>query len=94
MLFDKITGKVKVMDIIAKITIRCFFLCFMMLLIWFLFYLIAGDFMYQASTKLYDITQHEFEIIHYCGIMLLKIFTFTFFLFPYVACKMCMKKQS
>ena len=94
MSFDKITGKVEVMETIAKITIRCFFLNLIVLLIWFLFYVLAGDFMYQVHSNLFEMTEHEFAVINYCGIMLLKIFTFTFFLFPYVACKLCMKKQS
>ena len=94
MVFDKITGKVKIMETIAKITIRCFFLCFIVLLIWLLFYILAGDFMYQVHSKFFEMTKPEFAVINYCGIMFLKIITFTFFLFPYVACKLCMKKQS
>ena len=82
------------METIAKITIRCFFLNFIVLLIWFLFYLLAEDFMYRAHSSLFEMTEHEFAVINYCGIMLVKIFTFTFFLFPYFACKLCMKKQS
>ena len=82
------------METIAKITIRCFFLNFIVLLIWLLFYVLAGDFMYKAHSNLFEMTEHEFAVINYCGIMLVKIFTFTFFLFPYVACKLCMKKQS
>ena len=93
MLLDKIAGKVRIMETIAKITIRCFFLCFIVLLIWLLFYILAGDFMYRAHSSFFEMTEHEFAVINYCGIMLLKIFTFTFFLFPYVACKLCMKKQ-
>ena len=94
MFFDKIAGKVKVMETIAKITIRCFFLNFIVLLIWFLFYLLAKDFMYQAHSSLFEMTEHEFAVINYSVIMLLKIFTFTFFLFPYVACRLCMKRQT
>ena len=81
------------METIAKITIRCFFLSFIVLLIWFLFYVLAGDFMYQVHSSLFEMTEQEFAVINYCGIMLLKIFTFTFFLFPYIACRLCMKKQ-
>jgi hypothetical protein len=94
MVFDKITGKVKFMETIAKITIRCFFLNFIVLLIWLLFYILAGDFMYRAHSSFFEMTKQEFAVINYCGIMLVKIFTFTFFLFPFVACKLCMKKQS
>ena len=93
MLFDKIAGKVKVMETIAKITIRCFFLNFIVLLIWLLFYLLAGDFMYRTHSSFFKMTEHQFAVINYCGIMFLKIITFAFFLFPYVACRLCIKKQ-
>ncbi len=80
------------METVAKITIRCFFLNLIVMLIWFLFYVLAPDFIYQTHFRLFNITKQQFAAINYGGMMLLKIITFTFFLFPYVACKWAMKK--
>jgi hypothetical protein len=80
------------METVAKITIRCFFLNLIVLLIWFLFYVLAPDLIFRIHSSICNITEQQFAAINYGGMMLLKIFTFTFFLFPYVACKWSMKK--
>ena len=80
------------METVAKITIRCFVLGMVLLLIWFLMYALAGELMYEIHSKWFDLTEHEFAVIHYSGMARLKVFCFLFFLFPYISCRLCGKK--
>lgn len=77
------------METIAKLTIRCFFLGMGLLLLWFFMYVAADDAMYEFHSQWFDITKQEFAVMHYCGMMFLKVSCFLFFLFPHMACKWC-----
>ncbi|HHH76706.1 MAG TPA: hypothetical protein ENL03_06750 [Phycisphaerae bacterium] len=79
------------METIAKITIRCFFLGMALLLLWFFLYAAADDQMYEFHSQWFDITREQFASMHYSGMMFLKVACFTFFLFPYIACRLCGK---
>jgi len=76
------------METVAKITIRCFVLGMALLMLWFFLYATADDRMYEFHSRWFDLTKHEFALMHYCGMMILKVLCFMFFLFPYIACKL------
>lgn len=80
------------METLAKITIRCFVLGMVLLLIWFLMYALADEWMYGIHSKWFDLTKHEFAVIHYSGMALVKVLCFLFFLFPYIACRLSGKE--
>ena len=79
------------MDTVAKIAIRCFLLGMALLLLWFFLYAAADDQMYEFHLRWFELTKHEFAVMHYCGMMFLKVLCFLLFLFPYIACKCCGK---
>ncbi len=79
------------METVAKITIRCFVLGMALLMIWFVMYTMAADSMYGIHSKWFTVTIHDFAVMHYCGMMFVKVVCFLFFLFPYIACKWCGK---
>ena len=81
------------MDKFEKITIRCFVIGMVFMLIWFFICIAAGDCMYRIHSKWFALSKHEFVVIHYCGLMFMKICIFLFFLVPYIACKLCGKKS-
>jgi hypothetical protein len=81
------------MEMLEKITIRCFVLGMALLLIWFLC-CITGDWMYEIHSRLFRLSKREVENIHYCGLMFTKICVFLFFLIPYIACKWAGKKTT
>ena len=82
------------MDIFEKITIRCFFIGIVFMLIWLFVYLVTGDWIYEIHSKWFAVSKHELMVIHYCGMMFTKICIFLFFLAPYLACKLCGKKSA
>ena len=82
------------MDTLEKITMRCFIIGMVLMLIWFFMCLIVGDCMYRIHSKWFALSKHELVVVHYCGLMFTKICIFLFFLVPYIACKLCGKKLS
>jgi len=76
------------------VLLRCFVLGFVVLIIWFLFFLVAGGLIYDVHGSMFkEITDRQFEVIHYCGMGLLKLFIFVFFLVPYIALRWTGKGQ-
>jgi len=81
------------LDVIAKILIRCFILGVIILLLWFLLIVFAGDYVYQWHSKFYEITKEHLYWTMYAGIAFTKVFVFLVFLFPYIAIRMILAKQ-
>ncbi len=82
------------METFEKITIRCFIIGMVFMLIWFFIFLTARDWMYEIHTKWFALPKNELVLINYCGLMFTKICFFLFFLTPYIACKLYGKKLS
>ena len=55
------------------------------LLWWFLFLILAHDWVYKMHSKFYHIQREQFDAIHYGGMTFYKICIFTFFIVPYLA---------
>jgi hypothetical protein len=82
------------LDTLAKILLRCVVLGFLLLLLWFGAYLLAGDIAYGLQSRLFDLTRHELSLIHYCGMALVKSCVLLFFLFPYIAIRLVLRRRS
>jgi hypothetical protein len=76
---------------LAGILIRCFFLIYALLLIWFIFYLVGGDWGYNLTTQWFKVSKHEYDLLSYCGISFVKICVLIFFLAPYIAIKLFLR---
>jgi hypothetical protein len=81
------------LETLASILIRSFLLGAGLLLLWFLFYLFLPDWTYEMNTKWFNIGRHEFDLINYCGIGLVKITLLLFFLFPYLSVRLVLRKK-
>lgn len=79
------------LDAVAGVCIRCFMLGIAFVLIWFLC-CVSGNWMYQIHSKWFELSDHEFAMINYSGLMFAKVCIFLFFLLPYIACKLCGKR--
>jgi hypothetical protein len=82
------------MNMTAKVLLRCFLLGLALLLLWFVMVWLFGDFVYRVHSYFFDITWGQFETIHYAGMMALKLVIFTFFLLPYIAIRLVLRKMS
>lgn len=77
-----------VLDVVAKILLRCFGFGVLLLLVWFAFWLVAGDWAYQVHSTMFGVSKHDFDLLNYYGLACTKICTFLFFLGPYLAIRL------
>ena len=79
---------------VEGVLLRCFILGFVVLIIWFLFLVFAGELVHDVHGSIFrKITSRQFEVIHYCGMGLLKLFVSVFFFIPYIAMRWTDKRQ-
>ncbi len=83
----------ELLDALAKVLLWCFVLGAVLLLFWFVLFLVAGECIYGLQSKWILITPHEFDLICYCGMGLVKLFVLLFFLIPYIAIRCVLRKQ-
>ena len=81
------------MDVVAGILIHCFLGGMVLLLIWFAWFLIAGDWIYQVHSRWFQIPRQTFDAIHYIGMAATKIAIILFFLLPWLAIKLVSGKK-
>lgn len=82
----------ELLDAVAKVLIRCFVLGYLFLLLWFGIYLFAGDLLYRLNGPLFGLSQHEVNLMHFYGIVFVKCCNILFFLFPYIAIRLVLRK--
>jgi hypothetical protein len=70
-----------------------FLISYAILVLWFLIFLFAPDCLYGLNTKWFAIGRHEFDLINYSGMAFLKIINLVFFLSPYLAIKLWLRKR-
>jgi hypothetical protein len=79
---------------IERVLLRCVILGIAVIIIWFVFFLVADGLIYRVHGAAFgEITVHQFQIIHYSGMALLKLFITVFFFFPYVALRWANKNR-
>jgi hypothetical protein len=79
-------------DMVAKVLLRCVVLGFLLLLLWLGAFSLAADVIYGVHGKLFGLTPHELDLIHYCGIAFVKLCVLLFFLFPYLAIRLVLRQ--
>ena len=72
---------------LTRVLGTCFLVAAALILIWFVFYLAAGDFAYAIHSSLFDIERRQFEAMNYYGMAFIKLLAFVLFLVPYIALK-------
>lgn len=81
------------LESLAAILGGSFLISYAVLLLWFLIILFAPDCLYGLNTKWFAISRHEFDVINYSGIAFMKIINLVFFLSPYLAVKLWLRKK-
>jgi hypothetical protein len=82
-------------NFVERVLLRCFIMGYAVLIIWFLFFLFANELVYDAHGSLFkEITDRQFQVIHYCGMGLLKLIVAVFFFIPYIAMRWTSKSRT
>ena len=63
----------------------CTLINYGVLLVWWLFFLLAHDWMYQLHGRWFHLSVEQFDALHYAGMAIFKIGILLFNLVPYMA---------
>jgi hypothetical protein len=78
---------------LSAILIRCFFLSMVLLLVSFIFFLLAGNTVYGLHSRWFYFDRQDYDLLFYYGMAFIKICAFVFFLFPYIAIRLVLRKK-
>jgi len=81
-------------DTLAKVLLRCWVISFLLMLFSFVVFMLTGEIIDEIHGKMFGLTPHELDLIIYCGLGLFKLLVFIFFLFPWIAIRMVLRKAS
>ena len=81
------------LDAIAKILIRSFFIGIALLTVWLILVIGLPDWAWQMHAKIFDLSREQVARAHYAGMMVTKSGIFALFLFPYLGIKLVLGKK-
>jgi uncharacterized protein DUF6868 len=61
------------------------------LLVWFLFFILAHDWMYYFHARWFHLSVEQFDMLHYAGMAIYKVGIILFNLVPWLALHICQK---
>jgi hypothetical protein len=83
----------KSLSLLQRVLLCCWLFGFLMLLIWLAAILLMGDMLLSVHGSMFGLTEHELQIIHYCGLGLWKLSVIALFFIPWLSIKMVLKKS-
>ncbi len=72
-------------EIIRDVLAWCAVINYALLLLWFLVFSLAHDWLYRVHGKWFTVSVDNFDAIHYAGMAFFKLCIFLFSLTPYLA---------
>ncbi len=78
---------------IARVLIRCFVMGIALMVLWLAILVLAGDFTYSVHSRLIPIPRQQFDSVQYVAIAVTKGCIFLFFLLPYIAIRLGMRRR-
>jgi len=71
-------------ELIRNVLGWCTVINYGLLLFWFVFFMLARDWIYQLHGRWFNISRQNFDAIHYAGMAIYKIGIFLLNLVPYI----------
>jgi len=72
-------------EILSKFLLWCAVVNYAILIIWFVVFVFAREWVYEIHSKWYPISSEQFNAINYAGAAIYKILVLVFNLVPYIA---------
>ena len=79
-------------DTLAKVLLRCWIISFALGLFSFVVFLLTGEMIDEIHGKMFGLSSHDLDLIIYCWMGLFKLFVFIFFLIPWLAIRLVLRK--
>ena len=70
---------------VRRALLWCAVINYGILLVWFLFFMLAHDWMYQFHGRWFHLSVEQFDMLHYAGMSIFKIGIILLNLVPYIA---------
>lgn len=80
------------LEVVAKILLRCWIIGILLMLFSLAVFMLTGEIIYDVHGKMFGLSPHELDLIMYCGLGLFKVFVLIFFLFPWIALRLVLRK--
>ena len=77
----------------AKLFFICYLLGLALLTIWFVIFLAIGNLGHTIHSFFFNISEYDYKLMSYYGMAAVKIFSFVFFLIPFIAIKLTLKRK-
>jgi hypothetical protein len=72
-------------DTLRRVLLWCTVINYGILLVWFLFFMLGHDSMYQLHGRWFRLSVEQFDMLHYAGLSIFKIGIILLNLVPYIA---------
>ena len=72
-------------EMMRKALLWCAVINYGILLVWFLFFVLAHDWMYLLHSRWFRLSVEQFDMLHYAGMSIFKIGILLLNLVPYIA---------
>ena len=82
------------LDTLGKILLRCWIISFALLLFSFVIFMLTGEIIDDIHGKMFGLSSHELDLIIYCSMGLFKLFVFIFYLIPWLAIRLVLRKEN
>ena len=79
-------------DTLGRVLLRCWIMSFALGLFSFVMFMLTGELIDNIHGKMFGLTPHELDLVVYCGLGFFKLFVFIFFLFPWIAIRLVLRK--
>jgi hypothetical protein len=77
---------------VARALIWSFLLAVALQVFWWIILLVADDWAYGIHAAVFEITRRDFDLVMYCGLVFVKVTALVFFLIPYIALRIALRR--
>ncbi len=81
------------LEALASVLGGAFIINFVIVLLWACLALFTPEWFYKLIENWFAVSRHEFDLVNYSGIALMKLFNIVFFLSPYLSIKLWLRKK-
>jgi Family of unknown function (DUF6868) len=76
-------------ETVRRALLWCAVINYGILLVWFLVFILAHDWMYQLHGRWFHLSVEQFDMLHYAGMSVYKLGIILLNLVPYIALQIC-----
>jgi hypothetical protein len=80
-------------ETIRRVLLWCTIINYGILLVWFLVFMLAHDWMYQFHGRWFHLSVEQFVMLHYAGMSVYKLGIILLNLVPYIALQICRRNK-